>query len=142
VITHIVNITPDLPSELIEERVFSQFPGWTWSQRSRPTNSWIWNEGYDIQQESIYLWVCKACVKLNRPQIASFNAAGLQNPREHLWRDHNIAAPEGEKKSVAQSQDENLSQPSITAHFKLNSVQPREQQIVNSIIRSFDKQHL
>jgi hypothetical protein len=47
-------MNPDLPSELIEERVFSQFPGWTWSQRSRPTNSWIWNEGYDIQQEFIY----------------------------------------------------------------------------------------
>jgi hypothetical protein len=86
--------------------------------------------------------VCKACAKLNRPQIASFNAAGLQNPREHLWRGHNIAAPEGEKKSVAQSQDENLSQPSIIAHFKPNPVQPREQQIANSIIRSFYKQHL
>jgi hypothetical protein len=51
---HIVNMTPDLPPELIQERLFGQFPGWTWSQRSRDTNSWIWNEGYNIQRESIY----------------------------------------------------------------------------------------
>jgi hypothetical protein len=53
-ITHIVNMTPDLPPELTAERLFRQFPGWTWSQRTRDTNSWIWNEGYDIQRESIY----------------------------------------------------------------------------------------
>jgi hypothetical protein len=93
-------MTLDLPPELIEERIFGQFPGWMWSQRNRVTNSWIWNEGYDIQRGSIYRWVCKTCVKLNRPQIASFNATGLQNSREHLWREHNIGAPEGEKKSV------------------------------------------
>jgi hypothetical protein len=34
---HIVNMTPDLPPELIQERLFGQFLGWTWSQRSRDT---------------------------------------------------------------------------------------------------------
>jgi hypothetical protein len=97
-ISQTVDITPDLPPELIQERGFRQFPGWTWFQRTRITNSWIWTEGYDIQRGSIYRWVCKACVKLNKPQFAHFNATGLQNAREHLWRDHNISAPEGEKK--------------------------------------------
>jgi hypothetical protein len=81
---HTANMTPELPSELIEDRIFRQFPGWVWFQRIRPTNSWIWNEGYDIQRGSIYRWVCKACAKLNKPQFAHFNAAGLQNAREHL----------------------------------------------------------
>jgi hypothetical protein len=87
VITHIVNMTLNLPPELIQERLFGQFPGWTWSQRSRDTNSWIWNEGYDIQRESIYRWVWKACVALNRLQFANFKHTGLQNCREHLWRE-------------------------------------------------------
>jgi hypothetical protein len=98
VITHTVNKTPDLPPELIQERVFRHFSGWTLSQRTRITKSWIWNEGYDIQRGSIYRWVCKVCVEPNRPQIAHFNATGLQNAREHLWREHNIGAPKDEKK--------------------------------------------
>jgi hypothetical protein len=106
------------------------------------TNSWIWNEGYDIQRESIYRWMCKASVALNRPQFASFKATGLQNAREHLWREHNIGAPEGEKKGVLQLHDENHHQPSIIAHFRLDPLQPREQQMTNTIIRTFDKQHL
>jgi hypothetical protein len=81
-------------------------------------------------------------VKLNKPQFAHFNATGLQSAREHLWRDHNIGASEGEKKGVAQSHHEDNPQPSIMAHFRLNPVQPRDQQIANTIMRSFDKQYL
>jgi hypothetical protein len=142
VITHIVNLPPDLSAELLKERIFRQFPSWTWSQRSRETNSWIWSEGYGIQRNEIYRWVCKACVMQNKPQITSFNAIGLQNSREHLWRAHRIGAPEGEKKGVAQIQSEEHTQPSIMTHFKLNPVQPRDQEIANAIIRSFDKQYL
>jgi hypothetical protein len=76
----------------------------------------------------------------NKPQITSFNATGLQNPREHLWREHRIGAPEGEKKGVAQIQSEEHTQPSIMTHFKLNPAQPRDQEIANTIIQSFDKQ--
>jgi hypothetical protein len=119
-------MTPEFPPELIEDRIFRQFPGWVWSQRIRPTNSWIWNEGYDIQRESIYRWMCKTCAKLNKPRFAHFNAAGLQNAREHLWRKHNISAPEGEKKGVAESHAEDNPQPFIMTYFRLNPVQLRD----------------
>jgi hypothetical protein len=81
-------------------------------------------------------------VKLNKPQPTTFKATGLQNAREHLWREHRIGAPDGEKKGDAQSQTENYAQPSIMAHFKLNPLQPRDQQIANTLIQSFNKQYL
>jgi hypothetical protein len=86
--------------------------------------------------------MCKACAKLNKPRFAHFNAARLQNARKHLWRKHNIDAPEDEKKGMAESHAENNPQPSIITHFRLDPLQPRDQQIANTIIRSFDKQYL
>jgi hypothetical protein len=114
---------PDLPPKLNEDRVFSQFPGWTWSQRIRETSSWIWTEGYNIQYDNTYRWMCKKCVKLNRPQFTYFIAAGLQNARKHLWREHAIGAPDGQKKSIAQlNAKKTVNQPSIMTYFKLNSI--------------------
>jgi hypothetical protein len=134
---------PDLPPKSIEDRVFSQFPGWTWSQRIRETSSCIWAEDYNIQFDNTYRWVYKKCVKLNRPQFPHFLAAGLQNAREHLWRKHAIGAPDGQKKSITQlNAEKTVKQPSIITHFKLNSIQPRDQQIINTLIRNFDKQYL
>jgi hypothetical protein len=105
-------------------------------------SSWIWAEGYDIQLDNTFRWVCKKCVEPNRPQFTHFLATGLQNAREHLWREHAIGAPDGQKKGVAQlNAEKTLKQPSIMSHFKLNPMQPREQQIINTLIRSFDKQY-
>jgi hypothetical protein len=98
VLTQAANMPPDMPLGLIEDRHFSQFTGWVWSQRTREVTSWIWNEGYDIQHNDDYRWACKRCVKLNRQPPTSFLATGLQNAREHLWREHNIDAPNGKKK--------------------------------------------
>jgi hypothetical protein len=56
----------------------------------------------------MHRWICKTCARLNKLPFESFNGNGLQNPHEHLWRDHNIGAPAGEKKkSVAQLHNEN-----------------------------------
>ncbi|KAK6843994.1 restless-like transposase [Apiospora arundinis] len=130
--------------QLLENRLFSHFRGWIWSERGRDTSSWLWDEGYDIQKDSIRRWVCKTCVHLNRPPISSFTAAGLQNARTHLWRSHRIGAPESEKKCNAQLQDEGITgdHKSITSIFKLDPQQPQQQQFANSLVRSFDRRHL
>jgi hypothetical protein len=131
---------PNVSPESVEDHIFSQFPGWTWSQRVRETNSWIWNEGYDIQRNIAYRWVCKRCVKLAQPKITHFLAIGLQNAREHLWRRHGVGAPNGQKKRAAQLNDEkNVNQPFIMKHFKLDVIERRKQQIANIIISGFNK---
>jgi hypothetical protein len=131
---------PNVSPESVEDHIFSQFPGWTWFQRVRETNSWIWNEGYDIQRNTAYRWVCKRCVELAQPKITHFLATGLQNARKHLWRRHGVGAPDGQKKEAAQLNDEkNVSQPSIMRYFKLNVTERREQQIANTIISGFNK---
>jgi hypothetical protein len=100
-------------------------------------------EGYNIQYDNTYRWVCKKCVKLNRPQFTHFIAAGLQNACEHLWRKHVIGAPDGQKKSITQlSAEKTVNQPSIITHFELNSIQPQDQQIINTLILNFNKQYL
>jgi hypothetical protein len=80
---------------------------------------------------------------MNRPEPASFRATGLQNARSHLWRVHQIDAPDGQKKSEAPIRDEAIpNQPSIISHFNLNVTQQRNQQIANTLIRNFDKQYI
>lgn len=133
----------EINEQLLEARLFSFFREWTWSERERDTSSWMWNSGYDIQKDGHRRWVCKACIRLNRPVISSFIATGLQNARSHLWRDHNIGAPEGEKKCEAQLQKEGIAnQRSITSTFKLDLRQSEQQKLANTLIQSFDRHHL
>ena len=33
--------------QLLEDRLFRHFRGWTWSERARDTSSWLWDFGYD-----------------------------------------------------------------------------------------------
>jgi hypothetical protein len=41
-------MTIESSKQILEDRFFDHFKGWTWSERIRNINSWIWNEGYDI----------------------------------------------------------------------------------------------
>jgi hypothetical protein len=60
---------------------------------------------------------------MNRPEPASFRAMGLQNARSHLWKVHQLGAPDGQKKSEAQIKDEVIpSQPFITSYFNLDRI--------------------
>jgi hypothetical protein len=136
-------MTTELSEQELEDRLFSHFRGWNWPERARHTNSWIWNEGYDIQKVHLERWVCRTCIRTNRPQVASFKATRLQNARTHLWKAHHIGAPDGEKKSEAQVRDEVIpSQPSVASLFGLDVSQRRDQQIANTVIRSFDKRYI
>ncbi|RKK17382.1 hypothetical protein BFJ66_g17913 [Fusarium oxysporum f. sp. cepae] len=128
----------------LEDRLFRHFRGWTWSERSRDTSSWLWDFGYDIQRHGLRKWACKDCILVNRPTIASFTSSGLQNAANHLWREHKTPAPEGEKKSTAQLKSEGAlksNQPTIASVLKLDVSKPTEQNIANNIISRFDKQH-
>ncbi|KAF6524810.1 hypothetical protein HZS61_010605 [Fusarium oxysporum f. sp. conglutinans] len=128
----------------LEDRLFRHFRGWTWSERSRDTSSWLWDFGYDIQRHGLRKWACKDCILVNRPTIASFTSSGLQNAANHLWREHKTPAPEGEKKSTAQLKSEGAlksNQPTIASVLKLDVNKPTEQNIANNIISRFDKQY-
>ncbi|KAM3537905.1 hypothetical protein ARSEF1564_009174 [Beauveria bassiana] len=130
--------------QLLEDRLFRHFRGWTWSERARDTSSWLWDFGYDIQRHGVRKWACKDCVLRNSPIIASFSSSGLQNAANHLWREHKTPAPEREKKSAAQLKSEGAlksSQPTIASVLKLDVNKPREQNIANCVISRFDKQH-
>ncbi|RYC76858.1 hypothetical protein BFJ63_vAg20267, partial [Fusarium oxysporum f. sp. narcissi] len=128
----------------LEDRLFRHFRGWNWSERARDTSSWLWDFGYDIQRHGLRKWACKDCILGNRPIIATFTSSGLQNAANHLWREHKTPAPEGEKKSTAQLKSEGAlksSQPTIASVLKLDVNKPTEQNIANSFISRFDKQH-
>ncbi|KAK6854912.1 Ribonuclease H-like protein [Apiospora arundinis] len=68
--------------QLLENRLFSHFRGWTWSERGRDTSSWLWDEGYDIQKDSIRRWVCKTLTKCANPPMAtpSYKRTGRREP--------------------------------------------------------------
>ncbi|KAG6989601.1 hypothetical protein FocnCong_v021165 [Fusarium oxysporum f. sp. conglutinans] len=128
----------------LEDRLFHHFRGWAWSERAHDTSSWLWDFGYDIQRHGLRKWACKDCILGNRPIIASFTSSGLQNAANHLWREHKTPAPEGEKKSTAQLKSECVlksNQPTIASVLKLDVNKPTEQNIANSFISRFDKQH-
>ncbi|OWT43020.1 restless-like transposase [Pochonia chlamydosporia 170] len=130
--------------KLLEDRLFRDFKGWTWSERARDTSSWLWDFGCDIQRHGTRKWACKHCILINRPSIASFASSSLQNAANHLWREHKIPAPAREKRSTAQLKSEGApesKQPTIASALKLNVDKPREQTIANCIISRFDKQH-
>ena len=115
--------------QLLEDRLFRHFRGWTWSERARDTSSWLWDFGYDIQRHGLRKWACKDCILRNRPTIASFTSSGLQNAANHLWREHKTPAPEGEKRSTAQLKSEGALKPNqatIASVLKLDVNKPKE----------------
>ncbi|KAK8869381.1 Acyl-coenzyme A thioesterase 8 [Apiospora arundinis] len=68
--------------QLLENRLFSHFRGWTWSERGRDTSSWLWDEDYDIQKDSTRRWVCKTLTKCPNPPMAkpSYKRTGRREP--------------------------------------------------------------
>jgi hypothetical protein len=48
------------PETSCENRLFSHFKGYTLSERTKETRSWIWRFGYDIQNATERRWVCRA----------------------------------------------------------------------------------
>jgi hypothetical protein len=125
-----------------EESLWRRFPGFTWSQRVRDTNSWAWEYGYDIQKGNDRKWVCKICIRKNTLKPKTFTSTGIQNTLNHLYDDHRICAPEGKTKSASQLRAEGRNakgQSTIAELMKLDTNKPREQAIANGFIKNFDK---
>jgi hypothetical protein len=124
-----------------EAAIFRHFRGWTYSERARGTTSWIWDQGFDIERGNERKWICRICIRKKHPKPKSVAAAGTQNAENHLWEAHRISDPSGQR--VADKQRKSDSKPirSIVDILKLDPAKPREQEIANTLIKSFDRTH-
>jgi hypothetical protein len=122
-----------------EDRLFRHFRGYTWSQRSRNTKSWVWEYGFDIEKDSERRWVCRLCIERNRPKPGNVVAIGTQNAERHLWDHHKIQDPSGKRSAPASRKKPSTEYQTITKAFNLDLNAPREQAIANPLIKSFDR---
>ncbi|KAJ3454092.1 hypothetical protein MRS44_017986 [Fusarium solani] len=122
-----------------EDRLFRHFRGYTWSQRSRNTKSWVWEYGFDIEKDSERRWVCRLCIERNRPKPGNVIAIGTQNAERHLWDHHKIQDPSGKRSAPASRKKASTGHQTITKAFNLDLNAPREQAIANHLIKSFDR---
>jgi hypothetical protein len=135
---------PSTPAEACatrrdEDRLFRHFRGYTWSQRSRNTKSWVWEYGFDIEKDSERRWVCRLCIERNRPKPGNVIAIGTQNAERHLWDHHKIQDPSGKRSAPASRKKPSTGYQTITKAFNLDLSAPREQAIANNLIKSFDR---
>ena len=124
-----------------EESLFRHFRGWTYSERARPTTSWIWDEGFDIQCGDERKWVCKTCIRKRNPKPKSVVAAGTQNAENHLWDAHRISDPSGKRLPDKKRKIDSTPSKTIVKMFSIDPTKPREQVIANTLIKSFDRNH-
>ncbi|KAM0664329.1 hypothetical protein ACQRIU_006912 [Beauveria bassiana] len=122
-----------------EDRLFRHFRGYTWSQRSRNTKSWVWEYGFDIEKGSDRRWVCRVCIERNRPKPGNVISIGTQNAERHLWDHHKILDPSGKRSAPVSRKKPSMGYQTITTAFNLNPSVPREQAIANHIVKNFDK---
>ncbi|KAM3554984.1 hypothetical protein ARSEF4850_006205 [Beauveria asiatica] len=123
-----------------EDRLFRHFRGYTWSQRSRNTKSWVWEYGFDIEKGSDRRWVCRVCIERNRPKPGNVISIGTQNAERHLWDHHKILDPSGKRSAPVSRKKKTVH--GIPDDHKCLQPQPkraREQAIAKHIIKNFDK---
>ncbi|EXU94519.1 hypothetical protein X797_012410, partial [Metarhizium robertsii] len=122
-----------------EDRLFRHFRGYTWSQRSRNTKSWVWEYGLDIEKDLERRWVCRLCIQRNKPKPGNVIAMGTQNAERHLWEQHKVQDPSGKRSAPASRKKSMTGYQTITKAFNLDLTAPREQAIANRFIKSFDR---
>ena len=123
-----------------EQRLFRLFKGWTFSERDGQVRQWVYQFGYDIQntQQKERRWVCCLCIKQKNPRPKSYAVKGLQNAEVHLYEDHNgIVDPRGKKQRPAKAAEKPPQ--SIATILQLNPKEPKEQYLINMLIKRFDK---
>ena len=112
------------------------------STRVANTTSWIWTYGFDIQysdDDSKRRWVCRLCVEKKKHPPHNTVATGTQNAENHLFFEHDIWDPTGKRKAPVIVKEKTPSR-NITAFFKLNPNNPREQQIASTLIGGFSRE--
>lgn len=146
--------TPDLDEA--ELQCFRYRPGFLLSERSGTTRSWVWDYGFDITKaldngaNKHRRWVCHRCLITKVPHPGDYAEKGTHHMMDHLFEEHKILAPTGEKKGPKQEaweKSNNKSIPDATAlprtsiaqYFELNPHTPRDQAVANTFIKRFDK---
>ena len=123
-----------------EERLFQLYKGWTLSERDGQVRQWVYKFGYDIQQteKKERRWVCCLCIKQKNPRPKGYTVRGLQNAETHLYDDHGgIVDPTGKKQRIANAVEK--APRSIATILQLNPQDPKEQTLINTLIKRFDK---
>ncbi|KAG7423162.1 hypothetical protein Forpi1262_v015728 [Fusarium oxysporum f. sp. raphani] len=139
---HPTKSTTPVPERTEEDnqRLFQLYKGWTLTERDGQVRQWVYQFGYDIQhaQKGERRWVCCLCIKQKRPRPKSYAIKGLQNAEGHLYTDHNgIMDPTGKRQKPAKASEK--AHQSIAAILQLNPKEPKEQDLINTLIKRFDK---
>jgi hypothetical protein len=139
---HPTKSTTPVPERTEEDnqRLFQLYKGWTLTERDGQVRQWVYQFGYDIQhaQKGERRWVCCLCIKQKRPRPKSYAIKGLQNAEGHLYTDHNgIMDPTGKRQKPAKASEK--AHQSIATILQLNPTEPKEQDLINTLIKRFDK---
>ncbi|OBS17475.1 hypothetical protein FPOA_12107 [Fusarium poae] len=139
---HPTKSTTPVPERTEEDnqRLFQLYKGWTLTERDGQVRQWVYQFGYDIQhaQKGERRWVCCLCIKQKRPRPKSYAIKGLQNTEGHLYTDHNgIIDPTGKRQKPAKASEK--AHQSIATILQLNPKEPKEQDLINTLIKRFDK---
>jgi hypothetical protein len=82
--------------------------------------------------------VCCLCIKQKRPRPKSYAIKGLQNAEGHLYTDNNgIMDPTGKRQKPAKASEK--AHRSMAIILQLNPKEPKEQDLINTLIKRFDK---
>ncbi|KAF5227807.1 hypothetical protein FANTH_14672 [Fusarium anthophilum] len=117
---HPTKSTTPVPERTEEDnqRLFQLYKGWTLTERDGQERQWVYQFGYDIQHAD----------KGER----RWNAEG------HLYTDHNgIMDPTGKRQKPTKASEQ--AHQSIATILQLNPKKPKEQDLINTLIKRFDK---
>ena len=123
-----------------EQRLFRLYKGWTFSKRDGQVRQWVYQFGYNIQdtRKKERRWVYCLCIKQKNMRPKSYVVKGLQNAEIHLYKDHNgIVDPTGKKPRPVKAAEK--APQSIATILQLNPKEPKEQHLINMLIKRFNK---
>ncbi|KAM5529795.1 hAT family dimerization domain protein [Fusarium oxysporum f. sp. phaseoli] len=126
---HPTKSTTPVPERTEEDnqRLFQLYNGWTLTERD--------GQHADKGERR---WVCCLCIKQKRPRPKSYAIKGLQNAEGHLYTDHNgIMDPTGKRQKPTKASEK--AHQSIATILQLNPKEPKEQDLINTLIKRFDK---
>jgi hypothetical protein len=129
-----------IPTDDEHSRIFKLWPEWTLSERARPTSSWIWTYGFEIQHNTSRRWVCMVCLRSRRGRPVHLESKGTQNAENHLWKDHGRWDP-SQRRSPPSEKKGKRAYPSVMDTMGLIRSSPRDQAVANKLIKSFDRDH-
>ena len=100
----------------------------------RDHRGWYWSYGYAIQkglEAKQRFWLCKACHQKNSHKKHLYSAPGVDNIKNHLREEHSW----DENGSILSNRKRKRS---IYEQLELSANNPRDQQIINTLVKSFN----